>query len=1163
MKRTTKRRSGTTRKRPTTTRKATPRTPEHPAPGKGERVFILDVPFEERAVARHFGARYFSSEGWAYVGTSLPSDLERYRPKKYSWQEWQERTLMGELSATTPAPAPDPETGTFTLRRDQLQDVKKVLLARQAGAPEVLNASGVGVGKTAVAIAAIKRMSQIKNVLVICPLAVAEGWRLHLRDMGDGDMNWCIINYESTKRLLEPPASAKTAKRTRTKNLHTVQKGTPKVQWDVIVVDESHYCFPGDTLISTEGGPVEIAELVSLHGSGAPLPKVLSQAADGSLGFQEVTGVFISPTAPLVRVRHALGEVVCTEDHPLHSKEHGYAPASLLQEGDTLTVNLSEEGEKGVGESKVTRVDPIRQGPEPTFNLSVDTNENYFANGVLAHNCSNPESQRTRAIDKIVAGPAHRPAFKINMSATAGKDPSKVSYLHRALFWTDGLQPLPHIDAERYTQWCESHRLSVGNDSFGNALKWDPEKNGSNPDRELERLHALLFQGEPPWAFRRMPDWPEQRRIPAPVELTWEEMEAYNADWKEFQKALAAIDRKMKSTASGKTKSALRAKGLAEQVRYRQKAGQVRAPGTAAFAAEMVSKGHQVAISAEYLGTVNRLHEELERLKVPTALFTGENANTREDERIAYQRGEKKVIIYTPTEGFNLHAGETAVGGNTVPRVTIVAEPRWSPGKALQAEGRCLVEGQTILTSRGSIPIEDVLIGDQVLTHRGRWRPVSKTWSRNVERSPRERLTTISYQGTTEPLVATSDHKVWLRRRGEGQASWVEASNVLPGDHLLSPAFAPSSGLPELPFPEECRTYERDAFTSICTECGRDDTPLVGRGRCGRCYPKYVRAIRLPDGSLPPFTRQPNGRYIPAPENIPVTDEFLDFIGWYLAEGFAGIKSTGVGKAISLAGHRNERPILEKHGDYLRRMFGVHWKVFDSKVSNSSELRAWGSDLAKWLHRDFGHMAQNKHLPYWFWDLSKEQQRRLLDSYFSGDGHRRKMVNGRPWQEWTTASSRLHNELMAAVAGLGFKPSGWQSARRKNASAIEGREIRSLGHCQGGFALSPSEANEVLSQEGAWRRVKEVTTAFASKGTRVWDLSVEEDHSFVAGLVAVHNSHRNATDAPVYYTFASGTVEENVIHRCIDGMRNIGKINGDDTKPFEGLKEALGVPVVF
>lgn len=622
----------------------------------------------------------------------MPAALEQYQPKRYSWQEWQQCTLRGEITATTAPPAPDPTTGNLTLRHDQLQDVKKVLLARQAGAPEVLNASGVGVGKTAVTIAAIKRMSGVRNVLVICPLTVAEGWRLHLRDMGDGGMNWCIVNYESTKKLLEPPASAQAAKKTRTKNLQTVQKGTPKVQWDVVVVDESHYCFPAGTQITTDEGPLGIEEIVVRHSTGEPLPRVLASADGGTTAFRDVLGVFISPAAPLVRVRHELGEVTCTEDHPLFSREHGYLPAALLQEGDSLAALPSGgvcggEG-SGVGVSRVERVEPVRHGAEPTYNLAVDTDETYFANGVLAHNCSNPEAQRTRAIDKIIAGPEHRPAFKINLSATAGRDPSKLSYLHRGLYWQDRLKPLPHINAEHFVQWCQNHGLSVSEGGFGNALTWGAAKDRAQGDEELDRLHNLLFKSRPPWAFRRMPDWPEQQRIPVPVELTWQEMEAYQADWKDFQTALAAIDRKMQNTPKGKKWSTLRAQGLAEMTRYRQKAGQVRAPGTAAFVTELLAKDFQVAVSAEYLGTVTALAEELERLKVPVALFTGDNADTREQERIAYQRGEKKVIIYTPTEGFNLHAGERAVGGNNAPRVTVVAEPRWSPGKALQAEGR-------------------------------------------------------------------------------------------------------------------------------------------------------------------------------------------------------------------------------------------------------------------------------------------------------------------------------------------------------------------------------------------------------------------------------------------------------------------------------------------
>lgn len=427
------------------------------------------------------------------------------------------------------------------LRKDQLQDMKTLLLARQAGAPEVLIANDVGTGKTALATAMVKRMGNVHNVLVVAPLAVIPGWRVHLEAMGDGGKRWTLINYESVKRLLHTPASAANAKKTRTKNLRMVKDGIPRVQWDVIIADESHYL-------------------------------------------------------------------------------------------------------------------------------------------------ANPEALRSRTVEKLIAGPEGHPAFVLRLSATAGSDIAQLSYLHRGLLWGDGRAPRTHITADEYVAWCESHGFSVARSGYGNALKWEGE--GA---RELEAMSRLIFQGETRWGIRRRPDWPEQQRFPVPVELTDEEMDAYEAEWALFQDALRKIEREKKTGAGAHTARAeatARARGLAALIRYRQKAGQVRAPGTVEFAIEMLRKGKQVAISAEYIGTVNRLLEEFEAHKVPVAIFTGQNPDTREDERIEYQRGQKRVIIYTPPEGFNLHAGETAVGGNNVPRVTVVAEPRWSPKKALQAEGR-------------------------------------------------------------------------------------------------------------------------------------------------------------------------------------------------------------------------------------------------------------------------------------------------------------------------------------------------------------------------------------------------------------------------------------------------------------------------------------------
>lgn len=529
----------TTRRKAPARAKAAPKPVRTPNPdlSKGERTFVLDVPFEDRAAAGAAGAVWYPGLGWGWVGVRLPVALRRYYPKPYSWQAWLAADLSGFGDGDS---RPDLTTGSLTLRPDQEEDVATVLAARRAGCPEFLIGSDVGTGKTAVAVSALKRMPGVRRILVVAPLSVLANWRTHLEEMGDGGKRWCLINYESTKKLLVPPRSAETAKRTRTKNLHTARSGVGRVAWDVVVTDESHYL-------------------------GAP------------------------------------------------------------------------------------------------------------------------DSQRTLALDRIAAGPGSKPAFLVRMSATAGSNPAQLSYLHRGLFWRTGSTPLPTITAERYQDWCGERGIGITPGKFGTGLAWDKEPSG------LTRMHHLLFSGTPSWAIRRVPDWPKQQRFLTPIDLDPDEMDAYDREWGEFASAMKDIERARRTgtpATRAKAASAARVRGLAAQTRYRQKAGILKAPHVAEFVADMVAKDRQVAVSCEYIGTVEALTAALAKLRVRSVTFTGQNRDTREADRLSFQRGEVPVIIYTPAEGFNLHAGDTMVGGSATPRVTVVAEPRWSPKKALQCEGR-------------------------------------------------------------------------------------------------------------------------------------------------------------------------------------------------------------------------------------------------------------------------------------------------------------------------------------------------------------------------------------------------------------------------------------------------------------------------------------------
>jgi DNA modification methylase len=98
----------------------------------------------------------------------------------------------------------------------------------------------------------------------------------------------------------------------------------------------------------------------------------------------------------------------------------------------------------------------------------------------------------------------------------------------------------------------------------------------------------------------------------------------------------------------------------------------------------------------------------------------------------------------------------------------------------------CLARGALVLTREGYKPIQDVQVGDLVLTHKGRWRPVQVVKNTGVRP-----VVTLRAQGVPG-LTLTPDHKLWTRpvaknawavahsRRAakEAEPCWVEAQDT-------------------------------------------------------------------------------------------------------------------------------------------------------------------------------------------------------------------------------------------------------------------------------------------------------------------------------------------------------------------------------------------------
>jgi superfamily II DNA or RNA helicase len=292
-----------------------------------------------------------------------------------------------------------------------------------------------------------------------------------------------------------------------------------------------------------------------------------------------------------------------------------------------------------------------------------------------SHRCKNPTAARSKLAAKLVA----RAGFTLWLSATAGQNPLELSYLAPLLASTTGARA---ADLKDFEQWCIDQKLGVTRGTFG---KW--EWRGDRAD--CEKVRTMLFdagRGQTPAGIRRRPEdvagWPAINRILTPIELDADARALYDQAWSQFRREMELAPR------GRDPKSA-----LAASLRLRQKSSFIRASGSVELARELLDNGHQVAISVAFLETLTAMRESFERGlgAVPCAVIHGGiPAAARETERLRFQRGDARVVLFTVEEGISLHQGEH----NDVPRSEIIHDLRWSAIQMAQIEGRCHRDGR-------------------------------------------------------------------------------------------------------------------------------------------------------------------------------------------------------------------------------------------------------------------------------------------------------------------------------------------------------------------------------------------------------------------------------------------------------------------------------------
>ncbi|MBI4015607.1 MAG: Fe-S cluster assembly protein SufB [Candidatus Aenigmarchaeota archaeon] len=396
----------------------------------------------------------------------------------------------------------------------------------------------------------------------------------------------------------------------------------------------------------------------------------------------------------------------------------------------------------------------------------------------------------------------------------------------------------------------------------------------------------------------------------------------------------------------------------------------------------------------------------------------------------------------------------------------------------------CFTAGAPVVTSNGIKKIEDVKVGDFVITHNNRLKKVY-----HIQVRPHTGgLFTIQYFGdSTKNIEVTGEHPFLAVKRQkheykntEWKPDWVKVEDLGKEDYLA------------IPIDRKVETQEERIF------------PIEkGTGRHG------FKTIEF---------------------KIKTDSDFFRLAGYYLSEG-----SIVGGHYVHFTFNENERLYIDDVKELLKKYFGEQpWEQKPYKHGISLVLSSTAA--ARFFETQFSKGAAGKRIPDWVMKESPEKQKELVKGFWRGDGsfmmHQYAYGVKRMFRMNTISKNiaeSLHKMLlrMNIFASLNKHK---RTGKRKDIYCVHvgGSFLKAFANAVGTYpsteiAVGKQIAFQMLQQINA-KSFAHITENYAFvpiksissrevENVPVYNFGVEEDESYIANGVAVHNC-----SAPTYST---------------------------------------------
>jgi ribonucleoside-diphosphate reductase alpha chain len=402
----------------------------------------------------------------------------------------------------------------------------------------------------------------------------------------------------------------------------------------------------------------------------------------------------------------------------------------------------------------------------------------------------------------------------------------------------------------------------------------------------------------------------------------------------------------------------------------------------------------------------------------------------------------------------------------------------------------CMPPDQEVLTADGYRPISEIKIGDLVLTHRNRLRPVMHKFERETE----ETLYIIRPKKMGyDDLRVTGDHKIYIIRsewvnkhksrdglRLEHEPDWIPAKEITPGDYVA------------VAYNNEERTPDVISLLDHIPQYETQDGELFKATTRG--YHGYATDW---------------GTHYKIRDRLVLDGELCYLFGRWLGDGCVTHRTgTDIPSGIKFVFSLDEKNEAQEIARIIEAKFGIEGSIKLSSTERWYDLWVNSMPIGEFFKAFLGCYSYGKRLPDQLMHLPAELTLELLHGLFSADGYVSDNKLGIVLSNRTLAI-QIHQLLLR----MGFLFSIRENTHRLGrvpAYRIQATANECASLFERFFGVQAPEHSIDLKyyfeyDNLKWVRIDEI--AVEDYSGIVLDIEVEEDHSFISAGIVVSNCY--------------------------------------------------------